>query len=133
MGTASLTTSHKVKQLGDKSLLNEEMLPFFKRPFAISCCRSYLILIRENLVESIAKLEDGKITNLKQFAVLNLLRIYQANIDCMATIRANLKRILPESEFRAILALQQESLEEIKLFDGQAEKNDEDLSETEIL
>lgn len=80
------------------------MLPFFKRPFAISCCKSNFILIRENLEEHIAKLNDGKITIIKQLTVLNLLRIYQANIDCMSAIRADLKSILPESEIRAIVS-----------------------------
>ena len=64
--------------------------------------------------------------------MLNLLRIYKANIDCLVAIRIELKHILPEAELHAIVALQQGFLEEIKLFDDQADKNDADLSETEI-
>ena len=132
MGVESLTASHKVKSLGDKKLLNDEMLPFFKRPFAVSCCKSNFILIRENLVEKINAL-NGRITTIKQLNVLNLLRIYQANIDCMTAIRADLNKILPESELHAIHAMQQGPLDEIKLFEGIAEKEDADLTETEIL
>jgi len=35
-----------VNALGEKKLLNEEMLPYFKVPFAINCCKSYFILVR---------------------------------------------------------------------------------------
>ena len=132
MGVEALSASYKVKSMGDKKLLAEEMLPFFKSAFSVSCCKSYFILIRESLEEHIAKLDDGKITTIKQSNVLNLLRIYKANIDCLVAIRIELKHILPEAELRAITALQQGVLEDIKLFDDQVDKKDEDLSETEI-
>jgi hypothetical protein len=65
MGCEAMSASFKVKSMGDKKLLNEEMLPYFKSPFAISCCKSYFILIRQALEEELAKLNDGKITTMK--------------------------------------------------------------------
>ena len=35
MSTDAQTTLYKVKALGDKKLLAEEMLPYFKAPYAI--------------------------------------------------------------------------------------------------
>ena len=132
MGVEALSASFKVKSLGDKKLLKEEMLPYFKSAFAISCCKSYFILIRQSLAEHISKLSEGKITPIKQANVLNLLRIFQANIDCLTAIRIELKHILPESELKAIHELQTSQLEEIQLFEGQQDKADEDLSEDEV-
>lgn len=102
MGVEAMSASYKVKSLGDKKLLNDEMLPYFKSAFSISCCKSYFILIRKALDEHIGKLNEGRITTVKQANVLNILRIFQANIDCLTAIRIELKHILPENELRAI-------------------------------
>ena len=53
MGVDALSASYKVKSMGDKKLLGEEMLPYFKYAFSVSCCKSYFILIRETLQEHI--------------------------------------------------------------------------------
>jgi hypothetical protein len=37
--------------------------------------------------------------------VLNLVRVLQANIDCLTAIRVEMKQILPESELKAIYLL----------------------------
>lgn len=69
---------------------------------------------------------------MKQSNALNLLKIYQANIECLVACRIEMKEILPEDELRMLKALQVNVLEEIKLFEGQAEKQDEDLTAEEI-
>ena len=43
--------SSKAKALCDKKLLAEEMLPYFKAPYAIYGSKSYMILIRQALEE----------------------------------------------------------------------------------
>ena len=132
MSTDAQTASYKVKALGDKKLLAEEMLPYFKSPYAIYGSKSFLVLIRQALEEHYAKLSDGRITTLKQSNVLNLIYIYQANIECLTACRTEMKHILPESELKLIHALQGRELENTKLFEGQAEKKDEDLTPEEI-
>ena len=118
MSTEAQQASFKACALGDKKLLGEEMLPYFKAPFAIYGSKSYFILIREVLEEQLTKLDDGKITTDKQSNVLNLLRIYQANVECLVACRIEMKDILPETELRSIKAFQANKLEEVKLFDG---------------
>lgn len=49
MGSEGLQASHKVKVLGDKKLVAEEMLPFYKRQYAVNCSRDYIVLLRETL------------------------------------------------------------------------------------
>ena len=132
MSTDAQTASFKVKTLGDKKLLAEEMLPYFKAPYAIYGAKSYLIQLRLALEDHYAKLGSGKITTLKQSNVLNLIHIYQANIDCLTACRTEMKHVLPESELKQIHAFQNRELENTKLFEGQTEKKDEDLTPEEI-
>ena len=65
MSIDAQTVSFKARALGDKKLLAEEMLPYFKAPFAIYGSKSYLIQIRIALEDHFAKLNDGKITGMK--------------------------------------------------------------------
>ena len=132
MSTDAQTASYKVKVLGDKKLLGDEMLPYFKAPYAIYGSKSYLILIRQALEDHFTKLNDGKISTFKQSNVLNLIHIYQANIDCLMACRLEMKHILPESELKLIHAFQIRELENVKLFEGQSSKADEDLTPEEI-
>ena len=65
MSTDAQAMSFKVKNLGDKKLLAEEMLPYFKSPFAVYGSKSYFIQIRLTLADHFDKLNDGKITTMK--------------------------------------------------------------------
>ena len=79
-----------------------------------------MTLLREALEDHIDKLNEGKITLQKQSNVLNLLHIYQANINGMTACRIEMKEILPETEINLIHTFQYAQLESIKLFDDQA-------------
>lgn len=59
MSTEAQSASFKATALGDKKLLGEEMLPYFKAPFAIYGSKSYFTLMREVLEEQLSKLDDG--------------------------------------------------------------------------
>ena len=43
MNTDAQSATYKVKSLGEKKLIGEEMLPFFKAPFAVYGSKSYLV------------------------------------------------------------------------------------------
>ena len=58
--------------------------------------------IRVALEEQIDKLNNGRITLMKQSNVLNLLLIYQANLDCLMACRIEMKQILPNAELKKI-------------------------------
>ena len=106
MSTDAQSASYKVNNLGDKKLLAEEMLPYFKTPYAIQCSKSYLVLVRQALEEHFTKLNEGRITTMKQSNVLNLIYIYQANIDCLTACRIEMKQILPEAELKLVHVFQ---------------------------
>lgn len=118
MGKSAQSVSYKARALGEKKLLNEEMLPYFKFPYAVQCTKSNMILVRETLEKHLDQLSEGKVTTLKQSNAYNLIQIYQANIDCVTAIRIELKHFLPESELKAIHAMQYGKLEKVKLFEG---------------
>ena len=118
MGKGAQSVSYKARALGEKKLLNEEMLPYFKFPYAVQCTKSNMILVRQTLEKHLDQLSEGKVTTLKQSNAYNLIQIYQANIDCVTAIRIELKHFLPESELKAIHAMQYGKLEKVKLFEG---------------
>lgn len=69
---------------------------------------------------------------MKQSNVLNLIHLYQANVDCLTTCRIEMKNILPDSELLKVRDMQRGKLTSIKLFDGQDKKADADLSPEEL-
>ena len=109
------------------------MLEYYKAPYAVYCNKSYFVLIRQALEEHMAKLKQGSITTVKQSNVLNLIKIYQANIDCARVCRINLKEILPENEVNLINVFQYRQLSDIKPFANSTQKADEDLTPEEII
>ena len=108
-------------------------MEYYKVPFAVNCNKSFLILIRQSLEDHLQKLKQGKITALKQSNVLNLIHIYQANLDSCIACRISLKDLLPEREHNLINLLQYRQLEDIKPFPNPTPKADEDLTPEEII
>ena len=106
MSLDAQSMSYKVNKLDDKNLIGEEMLEYYKAPYAVYCNKSYFILIRQALEDHMVKLKQGSITTVKQSNVLNLIKIYQANIDCARVCRINLREILPENEVNLINVFQ---------------------------
>ena len=51
MGLHAQEMSYRVKELGEKRLVGEEMLEYYKPPFAVYLNKSYFILIRQTLEE----------------------------------------------------------------------------------
>lgn len=51
MSTEAQSASYKARMLGDKKLIGEEMLKYYKAPFSVYLCKSYFILLREQLEE----------------------------------------------------------------------------------
>ena len=92
-----------------------------------------MVLLRESLDEQIDKMNDGKITTMKQSNVLNLMKIYAANIAALAACRIEMQDILSEDEVSNIQRLQYGKLEELSLLEGQKDKPDEELTPEEIL
>ena len=64
-----------------------------------------MISLREALEEHIDKLNDGKIDLLKQSNVLNLLKVYLANMASMTSLRIELVKMLSKKEVQLIQAL----------------------------
>lgn len=106
MGTEAQTALFKLKQLGEKKLVAEEMLPFYKRPFSVNLSKDYIVLIRETLCTCLAKLQQGKLSVVDQRNTLNLLFLYQANIDSLIACRIELKHIFDMTELNKIKELQ---------------------------
>ena len=102
MGFNAQEASHKVNELGETKLIGEEMLKFYKSPFAVNCNKNYFIALRQALEEHLAKLKAGNLSKIKQANALNLINIYQANIDSLTACRIELKEILPQNEMDLI-------------------------------
>ena len=64
-----------------------------------------MISLREALEEHIDKLNEGKIDLLKQSNVLNLLKVYLANMTSMTSLRIELVKMLSKKEVQLIQAL----------------------------
>ena len=79
------------------------------------------------------KLKQGAQTKIKQLNVLNLLKIFIANIECLQACRMKLSDILSANEINMLSLLQFRQLTDIKLFASQLEKQDKELNEEEIL
>ena len=45
--------------MGETKLVGEEMLGYYKAPFAVYCNKSYFILLRQALEEHMPKLKQG--------------------------------------------------------------------------
>ena len=43
MSTDAQAISFKIENLGEKELVDEEMLPYYKSPFAINLSKSYFV------------------------------------------------------------------------------------------
>jgi len=79
LGVEAQTALFKLQKLGERQLVGEEMLPFFKTSYSVYCTSSYLVLIRESLESAIEKLKEGKVNLTDQANALNLLYLYLAN------------------------------------------------------
>ena len=132
MGVEAQTMDYKVTALGEEELEGEEVLAYYKAPFAVSCRLSYMVSLREALEEHIGKLNDGQVTTMKQSNVLNLLRVYTANLQAMFACRIDLIKLFSAQEAQLVKNLQN-SLDSLKLLDGQQDKASDDLTTEEIV
>ena len=56
--------------------------------------------VRQALEEHLDILEDGRVDQVKQSNVLNLMHIFQANIDCLVTCGIEMKKLLSTNELK---------------------------------
>lgn len=74
MGVEARTAEYKLNKKGTKKLENDEILEFFKVPFAVALREDFFITLRNLLQESIVAVNSGKRhTPLELFELLNLL------------------------------------------------------------
>lgn len=109
------------------------MLGYYKTPFAVNCSKSFMVVLRQALEDHLSKLKQGSRSTLKQANALNLIKLFQANLDCMKACRIDLKEILPDSEFNLIGILKSRQLADIKPLPSQVNKADADLTPEEII
>ena len=119
MGVEAQTALFKVKNLGSKQLVAEDMLPFFKRSYSVYCSRSYLILLRECLEQALEKIsnDQDQVSLFNQANALNLLYLYLANLQSLIACSIQFKIIFSEEEMKALKVLE-DALEKVKLFPG---------------
>ena len=78
------------------------MLAFFKTPFATYASRDNLMLVVDCIKALAQRHLAGKVSIYVQKALLDSLRILQANIDCLGICRMNLKQVLNTEDFKTI-------------------------------
>ena len=135
MGTKAEEVSDQIEKARvNKHPEGNEMLKFFKYPYAVYCSQEYLSLLRETLSSQLSKLQqDGAaITGMQLKNTLNLLTILQANVDCLAMIKIKPKSFLSEEERQRMRDLQ-EQLDQVELDYVSVTESSDNLTQFEII
>ena len=86
---------HNLGKLGNKKLDADNILTFYKVPYAVYGSKSFLVLIRQALQDSIEELNNGNGV-FRQSNALHLLNVYKANFESLLACRMNIKDIFEE-------------------------------------
>ena len=109
----------KIDKLGKNKVADENMLPFFKVPYAVFPTKSFFNYARQALIDMIAEVNDGgPISTLKQSNLLSLLHIYYANVRTLEVCHVDLKDFYETEELEVIREFATESLDQLKLLEG---------------
>ena len=123
----------KIDKLGNKKVVEENMLPFFKVPYAVYPTKSFFNQVRLALVDMIAEINDGgQASTLKQSNLLSLLHIYYANVRTLEVCHVDLKEFFEAEELEVVREFATESLDQLRLLEGQQGKAKEDFDPDEI-
>lgn len=89
--------------MGYKKLKNEELLEYFKVPFAVSLREDFLITLRvflQESIESVLSSQQHSLVDLME--LLNLLKIYSVNVHCLVKCRVDQRVLLSETELTQV-------------------------------